>query len=185
MKVWKSSFWRSNYFSTNTLKLNFCSAVLLRDLKPGCSSSEICSAWLPAYCWESPKTWTSGSIRRSHRTFRALIWSSMLWDLGWYVVDTRWLTILRHPYCFLQFFFKYWCFWRFVTFSRPRSTLTSDFAETKRAKTSHGVLPYVWLLTFVRRCHSSSVTKWAARISRERFVRKSPNFTRHRCRPIA
>ena len=30
-----------------------------------------------------------------------------------------------------------------LTFSRLRSTLTSDFAETKKAKTSHDVLPYV------------------------------------------
>ena len=32
------------YFSTNSLELNICSVVLLRGLKPACSSSKICSA---------------------------------------------------------------------------------------------------------------------------------------------
>ena len=31
--------------SINTLKLTICSAVLLCDLKPACSSSRICSTW--------------------------------------------------------------------------------------------------------------------------------------------
>ena len=45
MKLWKSSFWCSKSFSTNSLRLTISSVVLLCDLKLVCSSSKIRSAW--------------------------------------------------------------------------------------------------------------------------------------------
>ena len=47
-------------------------------------------------------------------------------------------------------------------------------------KTPNSVLLY--MLTCVRRRRSSSVTKWAARRSQERFELESPNFTQRPCR---
>ena len=41
---YESSVWCSKCFSTNTLRLNICYVVLLRDLRPVCSCSKICSA---------------------------------------------------------------------------------------------------------------------------------------------
>ena len=45
VKLWKSSLGCSKCFSTNSLKLNICSEVLISDLKPVHSSSKTCSVW--------------------------------------------------------------------------------------------------------------------------------------------
>ena len=66
---------------------------------------------------------------------------------------------------------------KILTFSRPTSTLTSDLAKMKRAKTFHGLLPYVRLLTFVQRCHLLSITKWAAWLSRTVYPRITKLYT--------
>ena len=42
--------------------------------------------------------------------------SSIVQNIGWDVVDIWWFTILQPPYCFLHFFFKYWCLSGFSVF---------------------------------------------------------------------
>ena len=131
MKLSKSPLWCSNFFSTNTVRLNICSVVLLYDLQPAVSSSKIRSAWLT-------------SLLRITRDMTLLGWligpffgrgiindcvqSSGHCPLGigpnfpvkasatpgpqYFrisdIVDTRWFTILQHPCCFLYLFFKYY-----------------------------------------------------------------------------
>ena len=46
MNLWKSSFWCTIYFSSNTFRLNICVVLLLRNPKPDWSFSKICSAWM-------------------------------------------------------------------------------------------------------------------------------------------
>ena len=45
MKLWKSSFWCSKCGPANTFRLNIYLVVVLRDPKPACSFSKVCSAW--------------------------------------------------------------------------------------------------------------------------------------------